>query len=145
MSDSANTDANTLTLTGGFGCGPEVRGEALVSQHNFGVRYDLEPETGIISNPEHDLYGQSVAGKVLVFANPKGGVAASWALAGLAERGIAPSAIIFRNASPIFVQGAIFAGLPIIHRLDQDPCATIRTGDACALFPVEGRVVIHRA
>ena len=137
-------DPPTLTLEGGSGCGPDTRGDALVSSENFGVRYDLDPETGVISNRQHDLYGRSVAGKILVFANPKGGVAASWALAGLRERGIAPRAIIFRHANPIFVQGAIFAGLPILHRLAQDPCIAIRTGDDCALFPSEGRVVIHR-
>lgn len=136
-------DAVLLTLCGGSGCGPDVRGQALVSSQNFGVRYDLDPETGTISNQQHDLYGEKVAGKVLVFANPKGGVAASWALAGLKERGIAPLAVIFRNASPIFVQGAIFAGLPIIHHLARDPCTHINTGDDCSVMPQKGLVVIH--
>ena len=74
-----------ILLSGGSGCGPEVQGTALVCSDNFGVRYDLDPESGVISNRDHQLYGESVAGKVLVFANPKGGVAASWALADLVE------------------------------------------------------------
>ena len=134
----------TFILDGGAGCGPDVRGAALVSTDNFGVRYDLNPETGVISNRQHDLFGHSVSGRVLVFANPKGGVAASWALASLVEQGIAPLAIIFRDANPIFVQGSIFAGLSIIHRLEPDPCTTIRTGDYCELFPSQGRVVVSR-
>ena len=113
-----------IVLEGGSGYGPEVRGEAIVSQNDFGVRYDLDPETGVISNPQHDLYGHAVSGRVLVFANSKGGIAASWALANLVEKGIAPVAIIFREASPIFVQGSILAKLPIIHRLAPDPCTT---------------------
>ena len=83
-----------------------------------------------------------MAGKVLVFAYPKGGVAASWALASLVERGIAPLAILFREASPIFIQGSIFAGLPILHGLSPDPCTSIHTGDSCELFPGEGRIVV---
>jgi|GEM_PF-2567918 uncharacterized protein len=138
------TQTQDVILAGGFGVGPEVQAIALVSQHDFGVRYDLSPETGVISNRQHDLYGEPVRNKILVFANPKGGMAASWALAGLVERGIAPAGIIFRNASPIFVQGAIFAGLPIIHRLRQDPCAEIKTGDLCTLKPTSGQVVLHR-
>ncbi len=138
------TKEPNLILDGGSGCGPSVRGPALVSQDDFGVRYDLDPEAGVISNPAHDLYGESVKGKILVFAKPKGGVAASWALAGLAERGIAPLGIIFRETSPIFVQGCIFAGLPIIHLLAQDPCTNIVSGDECVLSPSDGRVLIWR-
>ena len=133
-----------ILLSGGSGCGPEVQGTALVCSDNFGVRYDLDPESGVISNPDHQLYGESVAGKVLVFANPKGGVAASWALADLVERGIAPLAIVFRKASPIFVQGSIFAGIPLLQGLSPDPCTTLMSGDRCELFPAEGRLVVVR-
>jgi predicted aconitase with swiveling domain len=136
--------SGTFILEGGSGCGPETGGIALVTQDNFGVRYDLDPETGIIANREHDLYGHSVAGKVLVFAQPKGGVAASWALADLADRGIMPVALIFREVSPIFVQGCLFAGLPVMHQLQPDPCTTLQTGDYCELFPALGRVVVTR-
>ena len=135
-------DAPKLMLDGGSGCGPDVCGNALVSVENFGIRYDLDPESGVVSNPRHDLYGETVAGRVLVFAAPKGGIAASWALASLVERGLAPLAIIFRNASPIFVQGCIFSGLPLIHRLTPDPCTTIKTGDYCELIPSQGRVLV---
>lgn len=134
----------SFTLDGGSGCGPEVAGTALVTRDNFGVRYDLDPETGVITNRRHDLYGQEIVGKILVFANPKGGVAASWALADLAERGIAPLGIIFRVASPIFVQGSIFANLALIHGLQPDPCTALESGDYCELFPSRGRVAVTR-
>ncbi|MBY8976916.1 DUF126 domain-containing protein [Rhodobacteraceae bacterium NNCM2] len=133
-----------LILTGGRGVGAEIRGPALVSQHGFGVRYDLDPSTGVISNRDHDLFGESVTGRVLVFTEPKGGVAASWSLAGLKERGIAPLGLIFRRASPIFVQGTVFAGLSLIDCLDRDPCANLMTGDTLRLIPSEGRVEAFR-
>ena len=135
-----STVSEPIMLGGGSGCGPDVAGPVLVTNNNFGVRYDLDPESGIISNRNHALYGESVNGKILVFSQPKGGVAASWSLADLGERGIAPLAIIFREASPIFVQGCIFAGLSIIHGLNPDPCTTLKTGDHCELFPTQGIV-----
>lgn len=131
-------------LAGGRGCGEPVRGEALVSSHGFGVRYDLDQETAVISNPAHDLYGQSIAGRILVFTQPKGGVAASWSLAGLKDRGLAPAGIVFRRASPIFVQGSIFAGIPIIDSLNEDPCIEVQTGDSILLIPGEGRLEVFR-
>ena len=134
----------TFTLSNGRGMGPDVTGPALVSAQGFGVRYDLNPETGIISNRDHDLYGESVAGRILVFTKPKGGVAASWSLADLNDRGMAPLGIVFRRASPIFAQGALFAGLTLIHDLDEDPCAHIKTGDELTLLPDQGRIEIFR-
>ncbi len=143
MSASRNRTP-TLTLSNGRGMGPEVSGPALVSAQGFGVRYDLNPETGIISNREHDLYGESVAGCILVFTKPKGGVAASWSLADLHDRGMAPLGIVFRRASPIFAQGALFAGLTLIHDLEEDPCSLIKSGDDLTLRPGQGRIEIFR-
>ncbi len=139
---STNTPA--LEMSGGRGLGPDVSGPALVSAQGFGVRYDLSPEKGIISNKEHDLYGQSVAGRILVFTRPKGGVAASWSLPELRRRGMAPLGIVFQRTSPIFAQGALFAGLSLLHGLDGDPCAVVRTGDQPSLYPRAGRIEIFR-
>lgn len=134
----------TAILTGGRGVGNEVRAKVLVSQHGFGVRYDLDQATGVISNRDHDLYGQSVSGRILVFTQPKGGVAASWSLAGLKERGIAPAGMICRQASPIFVQGAIFAAIPLVDSLSVDPCSVLQTGEDVLLLPKEGCVRAKR-
>lgn len=132
----------TTRLTGGCGAGPVVEGRALVSRHGFGVRYDLDPANGIIANPDHDLYGEKIKDRVLVFPYPKGGVAAAWALAQLKRNNIGPGGLIFRNTNPVFVQGAVFADVAIIHRLDQDPVAAIRTDDWVRLYPSDGIVEI---
>ena len=127
-------------LSSGRGIGEPVRGPALVTQQGFGVRYDLEPARGVIANPNHDLFGHAIGGHILICPYPTGGVGASWSLADLKERGLAPLAMVFRRTSPIFVQGALFASIPIIHDLDDNPCAIIQTGDEIALFPVEGAI-----
>jgi predicted aconitase with swiveling domain len=131
-------------LSGGRGIGDPVRGPALVSQQGFGVRYDLDPERGVIANPGHDLFGHSIAGQILICPYPTGGVGASWVLADLEDRGLAPMALVFRRTSPIFVQGAMFARIPIIHDLDDDPCTAIQSGDEIGLFPDDGVIEIYR-
>jgi uncharacterized protein len=130
-----------IILNNSRGIGEAVRGPALVSQHGFGVRYDLDIATGVISNQEHDLYGEMLSGRILVCPFPKGGVAASWALADFKDRGLAPIGIVFRRASPIFVQGALFAHIPIMHEFDEDPCALLNTGDDVELLPREGQLI----
>ena len=141
---SASPKKMVCELSDGRGCGDEVRASALVSQQGFGVRYDLDPASGVITNPDHDLFGEALQGRILVFTRPKGGVAASWSLADLQQRGLAPAGIVFHVASPIFVQGALSAGLPIIDQLEGDPCELIRSGDEVALFPREGRLEVYR-
>ena len=133
-----------LVMKGGRGLGEVVRAPALVSRQGFGVRYDLDPLTGVISNPEHDLNGESLAGRIVVFTKPKGGVAASWSLADLQERGLAPAGIIFRSANPIFVQGALSAAIPLVDELEGDPCELIQSGDEVVLYPREGRLEVYR-
>ena len=137
----ARGKSGTAALTGGRGIGHNVEGEALVSQQGFGVRYDLDPATAIITNRDHDLYGQTITGKVLVFAAPKGGVAASWTLADLQDRKLAPAAIIFERASPIFVQGALFAGLTLMHAFAEPACQVLSSGQRLILQPAAGRVL----
>ena len=132
-----------IELGGGRGCGPEIVGSALVSAQGFGVRYDLDPETGVISNPAHDLFGEALKDRILVFTQPKGGVAASWALAELKRRDLAPIGLVFQRASPIFVQAAISADIALIDCLDQDPCRLIQNGDELRLFPREGRLQVY--
>lgn len=134
--------APITVLTGSPGVGVPVEGEALVSAQGFNARYDLDRARGIFSRPAHDLYGQSCAGKILVFAAAKGGIATSWALYDLKARGLAPAALVFRETNPVMVQGAVFADLPLLHRLEPDPVTTIRTGDRVRLIPEEGRVEI---
>ncbi len=62
-------------MTGHPGVGPRVQGEALVSRHGSSARYDLDRRTGQFSRLGHDVYGQSLVGKVLVCPTAKGGVA----------------------------------------------------------------------
>jgi predicted aconitase with swiveling domain len=134
-----------LFLTGPPGVGPAVVGEAIVSGHGFSARYDLDRERGLFSRPAHDLYGQSLVGKVLVCTTAKGGIATSWMLLDMVERGVAPLAILFRVTNPVMVQGAVLAGLPLLHRLTPDPVSVLRSGDRLRVDPAAGTVEVLTA
>lgn len=131
-------------LHGHPGLGPVVEGEALVSHHGFSARYDLNRKTGEFSRVSHDLYGQSVVGKILVHPTAKGGVATAWALLDMQARGTAPLGLIFQRTNPIMVQGAALAGLAILDELAPDPLTAIKTGDWLRLDPARGVVEVHR-
>jgi predicted aconitase with swiveling domain len=131
-----------LVLHGPAGVGPVVEGEALVSRHAFSARYDVDRDRGVFSREAHDLYGHSLVGKVLVCTTAKGGIATSWMLLDMVSRQVAPLAILFQTTNPVMVQGAVLAGVAMMHRLDPDPVATIRTGDRLRVDPASGTVEI---
>jgi uncharacterized protein len=134
-----------LVLRGPTGFGPVVEGEVLVSRHGFSARYDVDRDRGVFSREAHDLYGHSLVGKILVCTVAKGGIATSWMLLDMAQRGMAPLAIVFRETNPVMVQGAVLAGIPIMHRLDPDPVSALQTGDRLRLDPAAGTItVLHR-
>jgi uncharacterized protein len=132
-----------MMLSGPPGFGAPVEGEALVSAEGFSARYDLDHTTGVISRETHELFGQSVVGKVLVVSTAKGGTATGWRLLDLVARGTAPSALIFRRTNPVMVQGAVLAAIPIMHCLQPDPIEVVATGDRLRLVPAKGRVEVE--
>lgn len=136
---------NAQCLQGPPGCGPAVEGIAIVSRQGFNARYDLDRERGVFSRPGHDLLGASPAGLIYVFSTPKGGIATSWALLDLKERGLAPIGLVCRRANPVVVQGAVLAGLPLLDRLDADPVEVLRSGDRVRLDPARGTLHILQA
>jgi len=128
-----------------LGVGPEVSGEALVTDDNFSARYDLDRIKGIFSRPQHKLAGQSYVDKIMVFNTAKGGVASAWMLYEMKSRGIAPKAILFNYVNPILAQGAALAEMALCDRFAAgDVTQLIRTGDRVTVKPAEGLVTVTR-
>ena len=125
------------------GIGPAVTGMALVAEDNFSARYDLDRLAGTFSRPAHKLFGQSYAGKILVLETAKGGVASAWMLREMAERKLAPLAIVFDRTNTILAQGAAFADMAMLDRFEAGrPTGLIRNGHELRVEPSLGRVTI---
>src|SRR5438876_7651697 len=105
-----------ITLRCHKGIGSAVTGTALAARDNFSARYDLDRKAGVFSRPGHALAGQSYVGRILVLNEAKGGVATAWMLREMAERGLAPLALVFNRVNPILAQGAVFAAVALVDR-----------------------------
>ncbi len=103
-----------------------AHGFALVSPAPIGFLGGVDPETGVVVEPGHPLFGQSVAGKVLVFPGGKGSTVGSYVLYRLAANGLAPLAIINASSEAIVAVGAIIANIPMVDNID---IRQICTGD----------------
>ncbi|MCB2210311.1 DUF126 domain-containing protein [bacterium] len=120
------------TLTGRTIYPGQVSGETLVSRMGISFYGGVDPETGIVTESGHDLQGQSIAGKILVFPSGKGSTVGSYVLYRLAKNGHAPLAIINAECETITAVGCIIAEIPCIDHIDlgQIPPAAHLTLDA---------------
>ena len=103
-----------------------VEGEALVTTMGISFFGGVDPESGVIVEKGHELEGQTVAGKILVFPTGKGSTVGSYTIYRLSKAGKAPLAIINAECEPITAVGCIIAEIPCI---DQVPIEQLSTGD----------------
>ena len=92
-------------------------GELLISPAPISFLSGVDPETGVIVEKGHPLFGKCIAGKVLAFPYGKGSTVGSYVLYALSRNGHAPAAIINEEAEPIIVTGAIIAKIPMVDRM----------------------------
>jgi predicted aconitase with swiveling domain len=104
-------------------------GEALISRSPISFLGGINPQTGIVVERGHELEGQSISGKILVYPVGKGSTAGSFQVYELACQQRAPKAIVNVRADPIVAAGAIISNIPMVDHLDENALETIRTGD----------------
>ncbi|MBP1694000.1 MAG: hypothetical protein H6Q37_1883 [Chloroflexi bacterium] len=111
------------------------QGLALVTTMGISFFGGVDPESGVIVERGHDLFGQSIAGRVLVFPTGKGSTVGSYTLYRLMKAGKAPAAIINYECETITAVGCIIAEIPCVDHLD---LSWFRTGQS---LRIEGEQV----
>jgi predicted aconitase with swiveling domain len=123
------------------GCG---EGEALVS-HEPICFYLTDPKTGVVREKGHELAGENLAGKVLVFPSGKASsVVQIDGLFKLASHNVAPKAMIVKDVETVLVVSAFMVKVPLVDRLERDPFEAIQTGDFVKVDAEKGTVTIKR-
>jgi predicted aconitase with swiveling domain len=102
-----------------------AQGQALVTRMGISFFGGVDPQTGVVVEKGHELEGQSIVGKVLVFPTGKGSTVGSYTLYRLKKSGLAPAAILNGSCETITAVGCIIAEIPCI---DQIPIEQIPTG-----------------
>jgi predicted aconitase with swiveling domain len=120
----------------------KAEGEALVTKEPLSFMGSINPKTGVVIERGHELEGQCLQGKILVFPCSKGSTGGSYMLYDVVKNGVGPLGIINRDAESVVVIGAIVADLPMIDQID---VSQIQTGDYLLLNASEGKVEIHKS
>jgi hypothetical protein len=104
--------------------GGQAQGQALVTVMGISFFGGVDPQSGEIVERGHELYGQSIAGRVLCFPTGKGSTVGSYTLYRLKKAGKAPAAIINAACETITAVGCIIAEIPCIDHIPIDQLQT---------------------
>jgi predicted aconitase with swiveling domain len=96
----------------------QAQGEALVTSQGISFFGGVDPDTGVVVERGHELEGQSITGKVLVFPQGKGSTVGSYTLYRLKHKGKAPAAIVNAECETITAVGCIIAEIPCVDQVD---------------------------
>lgn len=118
----------------------KAEGEAIVSKEPIGFYGGIDAKTGIVIEQGHELEGQCITGKVLVFPCGKGSTVGSYVIYGLAKNRVGPAAIINKETETIVATGVILAGIPCVDGIEIDK---IKSGDRLKVDADAGTVEIN--
>lgn len=93
-------------------------GRTLVSHMGISFFGGIDPETGVVVERGHELEGQSIRDKILVFPTGKGSTVGSYTLYRLKHAGTAPAAVINVHCETITAVGCIIAEIPCVDQID---------------------------
>lgn len=123
------------------------RGKILTTQQSISFWGGVDPNTGMIIDPRHELFDQSITGQVLAFPYGKGSAAAPLVLLELAKQATAPAAIINIETDPLLVAGPIISkhfygrSIPVVT-LAREAFDQLQSGQAATVDAVKGEIVI---
>ena len=115
----------------------QAEGEALVTSMGISFFGGVDPDTGVVVEHGHELEGQSIGHKILVFPSGKGSTVGSYTLYRLKMNGMAPAAIINSECETITAVGCIIAEIPCV---DQIPIDRLVTGSRIKIDGERGLV-----
>jgi predicted aconitase with swiveling domain len=116
-----------------------AQGEALVTSMGISFFGGVDPESGVVVERGHELEGQSIAGKVLVFPSGKGSTVGSYTLYRLKRNGMAPAAILNAACETITAVGCIIAEIPCVDQID---LTYLRSGQSLQVDAERGEILL---
>jgi len=131
----------TFTLNGRCIVEGNAEGYAIVTHDCISFMGTVNPKTGQIIERKHEIEGEYLKGKILVFPQSKGSTGGSYMLYDVVKNGVGPRAIINKAAESVVTIGAIVADLPMVDKVDIDQ---IKTGDYVKLDATNGIIEVTR-
>ena len=116
-----------------------AEGEAIVTKDGISFYGGVDPDTGKVVEVGHELEGQSITGKILVFPTGKGSTVGSYTMYRMKKNNTAPAAIVNEQIDTIIAVGCIISEIPCVDKID---VSKIKTGQKMIVNGSEGTVEV---
>jgi len=123
-------------------CAGKAEGEAVVYNGPFSFLGDLNPATGKVPVPRHELEGISLVDKVFVFTTGKGSSGGDFAAWAAKENNNAPAAIICLESEPVLTGAVLVTKIPAVDQPEKNVLELIKTGDYVKVDATAGIIEI---
>ena len=109
--------------------GNNVKGEAIVSKKRLSFYGSIDLERGIVIEKDSDIYGKSIAGKVLIFKGGKGSTVGAYAIMKLKSNNVSPKALICLKADEVIAVGCVLSDVTLVDSINKEVLNIIKDGD----------------
>jgi len=116
-----------------------AEGEAIVTKDGISFYGGVDPDSGQVVEVGHELEGQTITGKVLVFPTGKGSTVGSYTMYRMKKNNTAPLAIVNKQIDTIIAVGCIISEIPCVDQIDIDK---IQTGQKIMVNGSEGTIEV---
>ena len=122
----------------------KAKAKTIVYNGPFSFMGDLDPDTGKVSVPGHQLEGKSLANKVFVFTTGKGSSSGDTVAWKAKQRGTAPAAIVCLESEPVLSAAVIASEIPTVDRPQRNVFDLIKTGESVEVDATAGVIVVMK-
>jgi predicted aconitase with swiveling domain len=114
--------------------------EAIVTHSGISFYGGVDPDTGMVIEVGHELEGQTVTGKILVFPTGIGSTVGSYTMYRMKKNKTSPAAIVNEQIDTIIAVGCIISEIPCVDKID---ISNIKTGQNLFVNGSEGTVEVR--
>lgn len=122
-------------------------GELLTTEQPVSFWGGVDPETGIINDPRHALFGESIAAKVLAFPYGKGSTGAPMVILELVRAKKAPAALVQIEVDPLLLSGPVICrhfygeSIPVVT-VKKEEFQLFKTGLRAVIDGSKGEIIL---
>jgi predicted aconitase with swiveling domain len=121
-----------------------VRGPVLLTKDALSFLGGVNPETGVITDSNNELFGKKISEKILVIPSGKGSTVGSYIIYQMFKNNTAPLGLVALEAEPIIATGAIMAGIPMVDQPQDQLYDLLEDGDIIDLDADNGILKIEK-
>jgi len=118
----------------------KVQGIALVTKNPMNFLGAIDKKTGKVRDEKHDLFGKSLAEKILVFPYGVGSSVGAYTIYSIKSNKCAPQAMICLKADLTTASGCALANIPLVVA-SKDEYDSIKDGAKIILDAVNGKIL----